>query len=385
MDQWEEYLPSTSQSMPSLTVLDDRCRCSVCKDYLHGPMMTLCGHTFCSLCIRRALNADGRCPTCRSLEEESKLRKNLMIEEIVEAYLPFRMSLMEYAPAKNTSSSEPLDHKESISMDEVDDSDQNQASSSPLVTPHPIRSTRITRATSSQASSVSVTKDRDLKLPAGHIACPVCQAPVHQDKADHHVNRCLEGRSSPPTLPNRQSTSSPGTQSRYFSEKPLDLPTTSKPKQSTRQQQAISLKRLPKMSYAAMSDAKLRKAMSDMGISSAGNRAQLQRRCTEFIAMWNANLDSKTPKSKRELVSEMKAWDRVQAKPVIKATSEEIESAHQNGKFDDNFSDLIAQARESMRKRKASEIIKTSTTTNENGAETDVLEGDVEHEHKRRC
>ena len=40
-------------------------RCPICWDQLIGPVATPCGHTFCSQCIRSALNVKKECPVCR--------------------------------------------------------------------------------------------------------------------------------------------------------------------------------------------------------------------------------------------------------------------------------------------------------------------------------
>lgn len=46
----------TTTSIPSLYQLDTLLRCHICKDFLKVPVLTPCGHTFCSLCIRTHLN-----------------------------------------------------------------------------------------------------------------------------------------------------------------------------------------------------------------------------------------------------------------------------------------------------------------------------------------
>ena len=75
-------------------------RCQVCKDFFITPMITSCSHTFCSLCIRRCLSNDGKCPACRSPEQELKLRGNGSVEAIVEAYQRARPTALEYARNK---------------------------------------------------------------------------------------------------------------------------------------------------------------------------------------------------------------------------------------------------------------------------------------------
>ncbi|CCG82669.1 putative DNA repair protein [Taphrina deformans PYCC 5710] len=268
-----------------------------------------------------------------------------MIEEIVEAFLPFRQSLMDYAPiVPEKAVIDNSNHNHQTSS--IDDSDRDTTFSPSPTSRHQTRSSsRVTRATKPRTNGSA--RPDEPSLPAGHIQCPICQAHIHQDKADHHVNRCLEGKSSPHPQANHGDGQD---KSHYFDEPP---PPSRSATPTNKAGTGPSMTRLPKMSYAAMTDAKLRKTMIDMGINSSGSRAQLQRRCTEFIAMWNSNLDSKRPKSKKELWNDLKAWDRVQAKPIVKITDEEIDSAHQSGKFDSNFQDLIAQAKESMRKRKA--------------------------------
>jgi E3 ubiquitin-protein ligase RAD18 len=82
--------------LPSLAPVDSALRCQVCRDFYNTPMITSCSHTFCSLCIRHCLNNDAKCPTCRKGDQESKLRNNYVLEELVEAYKSARPNIMEY-------------------------------------------------------------------------------------------------------------------------------------------------------------------------------------------------------------------------------------------------------------------------------------------------
>src|SRR5262249_55608821 len=61
------------------------------------PMITSCSHTFCSICIRRSLTIDSRCPTCRSTEQEIKLRSNWVVEELVHAFRTARPATIQFA------------------------------------------------------------------------------------------------------------------------------------------------------------------------------------------------------------------------------------------------------------------------------------------------
>ena len=69
-------------------------RCQVCKDFYNTPMITSCSHTFCSLCIRRCLNNEGKCPSCRASDQELRLRRNWVVEELVQAFQAARPSIL---------------------------------------------------------------------------------------------------------------------------------------------------------------------------------------------------------------------------------------------------------------------------------------------------
>ena len=69
-----------------LAPVEQALRCQVCKDFFDTPMITSCSHTFCSLCIRRCLTNDGRCPVCRTNDQEMKLRSNAIIQELVDLF-----------------------------------------------------------------------------------------------------------------------------------------------------------------------------------------------------------------------------------------------------------------------------------------------------------
>lgn len=82
--------------LSSLAPVDAAVRCQVCKDFYTTPMLTSCSHTFCSICIRRCLASDGRCPTCRASEQEVRLRRNWAVDEIVDAFRSARGTVLAY-------------------------------------------------------------------------------------------------------------------------------------------------------------------------------------------------------------------------------------------------------------------------------------------------
>lgn len=71
-------------------------RCQVCKDFYQTPMITSCSHTFCSLCIRRCLTSDGKCPACRSPDQEIRLRRNWAVQELGDAFQKARETVLNF-------------------------------------------------------------------------------------------------------------------------------------------------------------------------------------------------------------------------------------------------------------------------------------------------
>jgi E3 ubiquitin-protein ligase RAD18 len=83
-----------------LAPLESSLRCQVCKDFFDNPVITSCSHTFCSLCIRRCLSTEGKCPACRSSDQELKLRRNWAVQELVDAFMTARPNVLGLARAE---------------------------------------------------------------------------------------------------------------------------------------------------------------------------------------------------------------------------------------------------------------------------------------------
>ena len=109
-DHLDDVADSTdwlSTPLSGLSAVEAALRCQVCKDFYKTPMLTSCNHTFCSVCIRRALSNDGRCPLCRASEQELKLRSNWSMEETVEAFVKTRRDVLEFARAPPQAAAAP--------------------------------------------------------------------------------------------------------------------------------------------------------------------------------------------------------------------------------------------------------------------------------------
>ena len=108
--------------------------------------------------------------------------------------------------------------------------------------------------------------------------------------------------------------------------------------------------RLAQLNYSMVKDNALRKKLIDLGISALGSRPLMERRYTEWVTLWNANCDSKSPKGKGELKKELDAWERTQGggAPIASRGNirdKDFDSSAWSKHNEDSFRELVAQAR----------------------------------------
>ena len=122
----------------------------------------------------------------------------------------------------------------------------------------------------------------------------------------------------------------------------------------------------------------MRKKFRELGIPDWGPRQLLQRRHTEWINLWNANCDSKSPKTKRELLRELDIWERTQGGLATGSSlaernavmAKDFDAAGWSASHDSDFKRLIANARKQTEAQITS-TIPGASGTNETPRETD--------------
>ncbi|KAL5336405.1 hypothetical protein BJX70DRAFT_284134 [Aspergillus crustosus] len=322
-----------------LAPLETSLRCQVCKDFFDNPVITSCYHTFCSLCIRRCLSTEGKCPTCRSSDQELKLRRNWAVQEIVEGFKNARSSVLELAKeaARGTEAlvqdgqevggEQPASKKRKIEQEDEADKPAEEG----------VRTRSQSRGIPrpAQAAPTEILDDiqDDEYIPDdGLVSCPICAKRMKEGAVFRHLDTCTGGTiaSKPAGFGSLASTS----------RKPF-LDSTEKPPE-----------RLPHLNYDILKETVLRKKLKDLGIPGWGPRPLLQRRHTEWMNLWNANCDSRTPKPKRDLLRELEVWERTQGgnstAPTDSASSvmrKDFDTAGWSTMHGNDFKQLIASAR----------------------------------------
>ncbi|PKY05590.1 postreplication repair E3 ubiquitin-protein ligase rad18 [Aspergillus campestris IBT 28561] len=324
-----------------LTPLESALRCQVCKDFFDNPVITSCSHTFCSLCIRRCLSTEGKCPACRSGDQELKLRRNWAVQELVDAFQAARPSVLDLArkavAAEGDDDGEgegPVAKKRKVvARDEERLVADGAAAAASEGRQTRSRSRGVTTAPSEEVTMpvtevIDDSQDEEFLPDDGMVACPCCSRRMKNDVVFQHLDICT-GKSAPPKPVSFGPLKAQSSQS-----------TTTKPPE-----------RLPTINYSLLKDNVLRKKLKDLGIPNWGPRALLQKRHTEYMNLWNANCDSKSPKSKRELLHELAVWERTQGGNATSADSgnavmrKDFDATAWSTSHDTDFKQLIANAR----------------------------------------
>jgi hypothetical protein len=102
----------------NLEVFEEQLRCPICQDFYDNPQILKCGHSFCSLCIRKHLDStinrdiSAICPTCREKAELFDLRKNVVLSalgrQFQELRRPLYTSLLEHETSHGEANKESI-------------------------------------------------------------------------------------------------------------------------------------------------------------------------------------------------------------------------------------------------------------------------------------
>lgn len=101
-----------------------------------------------------------------------------------------------------------------------------------------------------------------------------------------------------------------------------------------------------------MNPSQLRKKFKELGIPTEGSKDLMKRRHTEWVNLWNANCDSQNPKSRMQLLRELRIWEDTQGGGSVMTipdrntvTGKEFDAAGWSANHNDDFKRLIASAR----------------------------------------
>lgn len=84
-----------------LASLEENLLCPICSGLFNNPHVLRCGHSYCSICIRKHFDShlnrtsSDTCPSCREKADSFDLKKNGQLSNIVRAFRTLRPNLMD--------------------------------------------------------------------------------------------------------------------------------------------------------------------------------------------------------------------------------------------------------------------------------------------------
>ncbi|RKP15267.1 hypothetical protein BJ684DRAFT_14464 [Piptocephalis cylindrospora] len=344
-----------------LPMLDELLRCTICKTPFDAPMLLPdCGHSYCSLCIRKHLRQENYCPSCRTPVQEKQLVKVKCLEEVVLLFRRHRANTLSWMNDR-VGRTGILDGEARREEDPVVEKPPTTYPSStpPKVSEEP---KMIPGSPSPSPSQID-------------NPCPICGngLPNNPAKAERHVNLCMDGREkeasamldSPsgssgvsagssatpkkvgiagyvtPLTPGYVTLSSPGS--------PMDSASgLTTPK-------AIIPPKIPRPIYHTMKDRQLREMLAKHHLITTGSREAMIKRMKRFVIHYDANRDRAHPLSAHELVRQLARMEKNEEDEERAASSSgetrsgkmgEDEMKQHEIKYQDEFAALILEVKQ---------------------------------------
>lgn len=177
-------------SLPAFEPLEAALRCEVCKEFYTNPVITSCSHTFCSICIRRCIATDGKCPACKTVCSADKLLPNIAVREIAVRFQEARPTALEMARAEDKDAAET---PTSSRKRKLDDTDLEEGEPARQTRSRQTRSHRNERRRPDDAAVVIPDSDEEAEeeyLPDGMAKCPICQLAMKEAAVFSHLDNC---------------------------------------------------------------------------------------------------------------------------------------------------------------------------------------------------
>ena len=114
--EWPEDTPLGRK----LATLEENLLCPICSGLFNNPHVLRCGHSYCSICIRKHFDAQlnrtssDTCPSCREKADSFDLKKNGQLSNIVRAFRALRPNLLDLIKDANTATEKETSHLNSI-------------------------------------------------------------------------------------------------------------------------------------------------------------------------------------------------------------------------------------------------------------------------------
>lgn len=180
-----------STSLPTFEPLEAALRCEVCKEFYSNPVITSCSHTFCSICIRRCITADGKCPSCKASCPSDKLAPNIAVRQVVLRFQEARPRALELARAGKEEGATTS----KVAKRKLEDTDLEEGEKTRQTRSRRVQSRNIRSKEEDEDTPIVIVDSEDDDgdeefLPEGMAKCPICSKQMKAEQVYNHLDVC---------------------------------------------------------------------------------------------------------------------------------------------------------------------------------------------------
>eukprot|EP00741_Cyanophora_paradoxa_P001032 tig00000455_g994.t1 len=352
--------PAAYEQLPALQPFERMLACPICRLGFTTPVSLSCGHSFCSLCIRRSLDHCGTaniptcCPSCRNPTSVQDIRPNRTLDDLCAAYArckgrihaalespaaPQLASAGSTAAADGPSSRSAATAKRKGPMDLFAKA-VPPASAAPPATHAADKRPRLTTASPAPAASEVIDlegDEDDVVVPRESAAC-AAQQPSEAEEKDEEQDAGVECgacglRIASWAFPEHsgECLSTPAGREALLAR--LGASGDSAPPAERRH--------VPMPCFATLTEKQLRLKCRDAQLASNGDKTALTRRYREFVLRVQASGDARVPRPAAQLAREVSDMEEQREREERAARSRPEVARSQ----DDRFRALVEQVR----------------------------------------
>ncbi|ETO13751.1 hypothetical protein RFI_23617 [Reticulomyxa filosa] len=200
--------------------LEELIKCPICQKVFEAAVMLPCSHNFCSVCIRRHLTVESKCPICKSKVMSSQLLCNRIIDQIILKHKSNKGSTansLYISASANKNAHESSQHQKKrtyMEMSSTDMKDNNDGDGSK-------EKEHVNKENETSDSEIEICNEPLLKKPkaivapptsVGHVAkanvekryiknhvtCPICAQAISKAFINSHLDQCLAQKNDRP-------------------------------------------------------------------------------------------------------------------------------------------------------------------------------------------
>jgi CHAT domain-containing protein len=274
-----------------ISLHENNLMCPICHELLSSAMtFSICSHTFCSLCIRRALEYRTSCPICNAAVSTSSMYNNHLVDRIIQTYVAMVPVLIDLCNNRNNNVN-VFNEQSFHSVENIANKEQPAIESI---------SKKRKRIEESNIANISIENQKDEASKTIH--CPSCNLLFNDEEIATHINTCID-------------------QNLAQDYQPISFKANNNHSNGTIQ----NVKRIVPPVYALMSLKNLKDSLRKFGLSDKGEREDLIWRHKEYVLQFNSNLDSLNPKPIEHIIELVKRNEQI-IKQATKSSQEKNKS-----------------------------------------------------------